>query len=126
MWLIYLCYFLGGGLLTNAIPHFVNGVSGRPFQSPFAQPPGQGLSSSTVNVVWGMVNLIAGYALLYLMSDFDIHKPGNAMALGLGIFLTGLSLARILGRLHGGNPQPSHQAVQFLAFFHMLSTKNRT
>jgi hypothetical protein len=38
----YLSYFFGGVFLTNAVPHFVSGVMGRPFQSPFAKPPGQG------------------------------------------------------------------------------------
>jgi hypothetical protein len=49
-------YFFGGAFLTNAVPHFVSGVMGRPFQSPFAKPPGQGLSSSTINVLWGFFN----------------------------------------------------------------------
>jgi hypothetical protein len=48
-WLPLLSYFWGGVFLANAIPHFVSGMMGRPFQSPFAKPPGQGLSSSTVN-----------------------------------------------------------------------------
>ena len=39
MWLHDLSYFFGGAFLTNAIPHFVSGVMGRPFQSPFANPP---------------------------------------------------------------------------------------
>jgi hypothetical protein len=103
MWLEYLWYFLGGGLLANAIPHFVNGVSGRPFQSPFAKPPGQGLSSSTVNVVWGAINAIAGYALLCRLGDFDLSRTDDAVALGLGALLTSLFLARYLGRFHGGN-----------------------
>lgn len=59
-WLHYLAYFGGGAFLTNAIPHFVSGVMGRPFQSPFAKPPGEGLSSSTVNVLWGAFNLAGG------------------------------------------------------------------
>ena len=44
VWFHYVSYFFAGALLTNAIPHFVSGVMGRPFQSPFAKPPGQGLS----------------------------------------------------------------------------------
>jgi hypothetical protein len=56
-WLDYVSYFFGGAFLTNAVPHFVNGVMGRPFQSPFAKPPGEGLSSSTINVLWGFFNL---------------------------------------------------------------------
>jgi len=53
-------HFFGGAFLTNAVPHFVSGVMGEPFQSPFAKPPGQGLSSSTVNVLWGFFNIVVG------------------------------------------------------------------
>jgi len=35
-WHIYVAYFFGGAFLTNAIPHFVSGLMGKPFQSPFA------------------------------------------------------------------------------------------
>ena len=38
-WLHDISYFFGGAFLTNAVPHFVSGVMGRPFQSPFAKPP---------------------------------------------------------------------------------------
>jgi hypothetical protein len=31
--------FFGGASLANFVPHFVAGVSGRPFPSPFAKPP---------------------------------------------------------------------------------------
>jgi hypothetical protein len=44
-WYSYFAYFFGGTFLVNAIPHFVNGVSGRSFPTPFALPPGQGRSS---------------------------------------------------------------------------------
>ncbi len=57
MWLHDLAYFFGGVFLANAVPHYVSGMMGRPFQSPFAKPPGKGLSSSTVNVLWGFANL---------------------------------------------------------------------
>src|ERR1700691_1749597 len=46
-------YFFGGAFLANAVPPFVSGIMGRPFQRPFARPPGKGLSSSTVIVLWG-------------------------------------------------------------------------
>jgi hypothetical protein len=52
-WLWLVSYFFGGVFAANAIPHVVAGTMGHPFQSPFAKPPGQGLSSATVNVVWG-------------------------------------------------------------------------
>ena len=44
---VYL-YFFAGAFTGNALPHFVSGVTGRAFQSPFARPPGKGLSSSIV------------------------------------------------------------------------------
>ena len=59
-WLWLVSYFFGGLFTANAIPHFAAGTMGRPFQSPFAKPPGKGLSSSTVNVVWGFFNAVAG------------------------------------------------------------------
>src|SRR5213595_2391967 len=64
VWSHYASWFFGGAFLTNAVPHFVSGVMGRPLQSPFARPRGQGLSSSTVNVLWGFFNLAVGYVLV--------------------------------------------------------------
>ena len=59
-WYHFVAYFFGGAFLANSLPHLSNGISGRPFQSPFASPPGKGLSSSTVNVLWGFFNLAVG------------------------------------------------------------------
>jgi len=98
-----LCYFLGGALLANAIPHVVNGMTGRRFQSPFAKPPGEGLSSSTVNVVWGFCNLVAGYVLVCHVGDFDWRNWADASALGVGALLIALFSARHFGRFHGGH-----------------------
>ena len=101
-WYHYIAYFFGGAFLANAVPHFVNGVSGNPFQSPFASPPGQGLSSSTVNVYWGLFNLVVGYLLVARVGTFDIRKTRHALVLGLGVLLMSIMLARALGRFHGG------------------------
>ena len=38
-WYIYLARFFAGAFLANTVPHFVSGVQGRPFPSPFASPP---------------------------------------------------------------------------------------
>ncbi len=102
-WFDYLSYFFGGAFLANAIPHFVSGVMGRPFQSPFAKPPGEGLSSSTVNVLWGSLNIAIGYLLICRVGDFDPRNPAQIAAAGLGALLMGLFLARSFGRFHGGN-----------------------
>ncbi len=60
-WCHYVAYFFGGLFLANALPHLGNGISGHAFQSPFASPPGEGLSSSRINVLWGLFNLAVGY-----------------------------------------------------------------
>jgi hypothetical protein len=102
-WAHYVSYFFGGAVLTNAIPHFVSGAMGRPFQSPFAKPHGQGLSSSTVNVLWGFLNLVIGYVLICRVGSFDLHSTEHIAATGLGVLLSGVALARMFGRFHGGN-----------------------
>ncbi len=102
-WYHYIAYFFGGAFLANMIPRLVSGISGNPFQSPFASPPGEGLSSSTVNVLWGMFNLIVGYALVARVGRFELRQTRHAVVLGLGIFLMALMAARIFGKFHGGN-----------------------
>jgi hypothetical protein len=102
-WFYDLSYFFGGAFLTNAIPHFVSGVMGRPFQSPFAKPRGEGLSSSTINVLWGFFNLAEGYGLVCRVGDFDLRSTEHVIALGLGTLLMALLTARLFGRFHGGN-----------------------
>jgi len=103
-WLPFLSWFFGGAFLANAIPHIVNGTMGRPFQSPFAKPPGEGLSSSTVNVLWGFFNLVAGYLLVCRVGDFDLRSTLDVTALGAGALVIALFSARHFGRLHGGHP----------------------
>jgi hypothetical protein len=78
-------------------------VMGRAFQSPFAKPPGEGLSSSSVNVLWGFLNLVVGYVLVCHVGDFDLHSTADVAVLGLGALLLALMMARRFGRFHGGN-----------------------
>ena len=96
-------YFFGGAFLTNAVPHWVSGLMGRPFQSPFATPRGIGLSSSLVNVLWGLFNIVVGYLLVCRVGDFDLHDAADMIALGLGSLLMSLFAARHFGALHGGD-----------------------
>lgn len=63
-WYHYFSAFWAGMFLANAVPHFVHGISGNSFPTPFANPPGKGLSSPFINVVWALFNLVIGYLLL--------------------------------------------------------------
>jgi hypothetical protein len=102
-WLHRVSYFFGGMFLANAVPHYVSGMMGQPFQSPFAKPPGKGLSSSTVNVVWGFFNAVMGYVLLLRVGHFDVRSTSDVVAAAVGALLISVSMARHFGQFHGGN-----------------------
>src|SRR3546814_8484117 len=72
--LALLTYFFAGAFLVNGVPHFVQGVSGRGFPSPFANPPGQGESSAQTNVLWGAFNFVVGYALAWRVGHLDRQR----------------------------------------------------
>ena len=95
----YLAYFASGLLITNGIPHFVNGISGRKFQSPFASPPGVGESSPLINVIWGMVNFVLGYLLLTGVGNFAGGISLDSVLFGLGSILMALILPFHFGRV---------------------------
>ena len=98
----YVALFFGGMFLFNAIPHLCAGLMGRPFQSPFATPRGEGLSSSTVNVLWATFNLLVAYLLLRRTGNFELRRTKHVVPFGLGMFVMAILLARSFGRLHGG------------------------
>ncbi len=95
-------YLFGGAFLANAVPHLVNGVSGNPFQSPFAHPPGEGLSSALVNVLWGFANIAAGYSLLARVGTFELRRWRHVAAAGAGALAMSVMAALAFGRFHGG------------------------
>ncbi len=89
-WYVYLLQFLSGALITNAMPHWVLGLSGQQFQSPFATPSGIGLSSAIVNVVWGFANLVGG---LVLLVRFCPQRPLGWILVAAGSLAIGLFCA---------------------------------
>ena len=95
--MIFLAYFFSGVFFINGLPHFLQGVSGNPFQSPFASPPGVGESSPLVNVLWGTFNFVVGYSLLDYVGFFEIGM-NSATAYW---FVGGFSMASILA-IHFG------------------------
>ena len=92
-WYHYIAGFFSGAFLTNAVPHFVNGISGNSFPSPFANPPGQGLSSPLTNVLWALFNLLAGYLL------FRVSRINSKSKLGLFLFFVGIILISIMSSI---------------------------
>jgi hypothetical protein len=101
-WYHYVAYFFGGAFLANTLPHLGNGISGHAFQSPFSTPPGEGLSSSMTNVLWGLFNLAMAYLLLCRVGAFGLRNTRQVLVAGAGFVLMSLMLARAFGRFHGG------------------------
>ena len=85
-WPKYVACFFAGMFLANAVPHFVHGISGNRFPTPFARPPGKGLSSPTVNVLWGLLNLVVGTIL------FRVSNISMADVPVLAVFLAGVAV----------------------------------
>ncbi len=105
-WLWLVSYFFGGIFAANAVPHFVSGVMGRAFQSPFAKPPGKGLSSSRVNVVWGTFNAVVAYVLVARVGIFELRNAIHIVPFGVGALLISVFMSRHFGQFYGGNTPP--------------------
>jgi hypothetical protein len=86
--------FFSGAILANAVPHFVQGISGNRFPTPFAKPPGKGLSSPRVNVIWALFNMVIGAAIFQWS-----HVSGHNIA-DMGIFFAGITAIAILSSTH--------------------------
>jgi hypothetical protein len=101
VWYGYVLEFLAGMFLANGVPHFVHGVSGAPFQSPFASPPGVGESSAMVNVLWGFGNLVVGLLLLHFFWPWG---AAGWAAVGAGALATSIQLALHFGKVRADKP----------------------
>jgi len=85
-WYHYICGLLAGMILANFVPHFVHGISGNRFPTPFSKPHGIGLSSPTLNVLWALFNLVIGYLL------FRFARISTNNNLSMIVFLAGISM----------------------------------
>lgn len=101
-WYHYVSYFFGGAFLVNFMPHFINGISGRRFPTPFASPPGQGESAALINVLWGLFNLVIAYLLLARVGDFSVRRTRQVLIAGAGAALMAIMLSQAFGRVYGG------------------------
>ncbi len=91
-WYHYLFLLLGGAFVANFFPHFVHGISGETFPTPFADPPGRGMSPSTVNVVWALANLIVG-CLFLRAGKFSLGDRPTVFVAFLGFALMAINLS---------------------------------
>ena len=109
-WYGYFSHFVAGMFLANGVPHFVHGISGNRFQSPFASPPGVGESSPLVNVVWGTANFVIGYLLLTGVGEFQGGLTLDTLTVAFGALLAGIGLAAHFGRVRSAPPGPPNRS----------------
>ena len=98
-WYNYVACFFAGAFLANFVPHFVHGISGDRFPTPFAHPPGKGLSPPTVNVAWALVNLVAGFVLLRAGNVSTRSYPTLVLLLAGAAAISTILSFRFAGRM---------------------------
>jgi hypothetical protein len=99
IWYDYIACFFAGMFLATVVPHFVHGISGDRFPTPFASPPGRGLSSPTVNVLWALLNLAGGYIL------FRIGKVSSGGDSAMIVFFAGIAIISTLSSVQFAKKQ---------------------
>jgi len=82
-----------GAFITNFLPHFIHGISGKTFTTPFAKPRGIGPSSPTLNVIWGVFNLMMGLFLAQLG-----HLKSGSTILWISFFTGFIAMALFLSK----------------------------
>ena len=92
--------FFAGAFFANSIPHYIIGVSGRKFPTPFAHPSGKGLSSPIVNMLWGFLNFIIAYILFILSEPIKLGFNFDILAILVGAFVLSYISAKNFGKLN--------------------------
>jgi hypothetical protein len=104
-WYDYLAHFFAGAFLANGVPHFVQGICGNKFQTPFATPRGVGESSALVNVIWGWFNFIVGGALLRIFFP-PLPPPAVSLATLAGVLVMAVWLSNHFSKVRSQAPHP--------------------
>ena len=99
LWYHYVAGLIAGMALANVIPHYVKGVTGESFPTPFANPPGKGLSSPMTNIIWALFNLLIGFGL------FKFSKVSFNNELSLIPFFIGFVIITMVSVLTFSNKQ---------------------
>lgn len=99
-WWMWLAAFFVGPFLVNGVPHFVHGVSGKQFPTPFSGGRGT-LDNPVRNVFWGAANFLAGGWLAWLIRDWITAPPVFAL-----IIVTAIAGGAFLGYVFSQPPRP--------------------
>lgn len=102
-WYNVLACFFGGLFLANFFPHFIAGMSGVRFYTPFAKPPFRGLSSPIVNMLYALLNLALAYTLLVVVGSFELQRMPHVAVSAAGFGLGSIFIARSVTKLKGSS-----------------------
>ncbi len=91
-WYHHIACFFAGVFIVNGLPHFIHGLEGDAFPTPFADPPGTGLSFPVVNMMWALVNFGLS-AWLLRVGRVSFQKNWTWILLLMGISATGLMMS---------------------------------
>ncbi|MXP24122.1 hypothetical protein GIY30_22545 [Gordonia sp. HNM0687] len=91
-----------GAVAANVVPHLAHGLTGTPFPTPFADPPGVGDSSPGLNVVWASMNAAAAVGLLYA-GRARLTDPAFVGVGGASAVVSAMALRRYFARV-----RPTH------------------
>lgn len=94
----YLPWFFSGLFCANGIPHFVNGISGKDFHTPFFYRRFvKRIPSPLFNTIWGLLNFLLA---LYLAPVKGWPEFGSeaGWAWGAGFAFAALGLALLFER----------------------------
>lgn len=84
---LYVLSFLAGLLAANGVPHFVMGIAGRTYRTPFGLP-----SSGVVNVFWGWLNFVLAVVSLHFAHPWS-HLYRASALFALAVLLMAMLLA---------------------------------
>lgn len=90
---------MGGVFLANFFPHFIAGMSGARFYTPFASPPFRGLSSPMVNMLYALFNLAVAYGLLVVVGSVELQHLPHVAVSAAGFGLMSVNIARSVTKL---------------------------
>jgi len=89
MWQLYVYSVLAGLIGANGVPHFIKGITGNKYPSPFGKS-----STAVTNVIWGWLNFaVAGVLIYYAHPHVRHHLLRSFGLFALGALFTGVVLA---------------------------------
>lgn len=104
-WYRYVACFFAGVFLANWIPHFIHGVDGQRFATPFTTAPGK-LDQPIVNTLWALLNIVVG-VLLFKMGKISMQNKWTVVVFlcGFAAISLALTIAAPMVLMHYGATQ---------------------